>query len=100
MSRTETQSIKMSRQPIPAGHVGERIALLRGRRGLLQRELAEKSTLSMDSIRRIEQGKFTPRPDTLERIAKALGTSTAYLSTPIDYCPTCGHLVTKADTPS
>lgn len=75
------------RQPIPAGHPGEKVTLLRGRRGLLQAELAELAPVSVDTIRRLEQGRFTPSPSTLERIATALNTTLDYLTTPLPLAP-------------
>jgi transcriptional regulator with XRE-family HTH domain len=47
--------------------------------GLTQLELAEKAHLTQATISRIEAGTIVPRLDTLQRIADALGTSTAAL---------------------
>lgn len=41
--------------------------------GITQATLAQQVGVSVDTIRRAEQGKYTPRPMTLIRIARALG---------------------------
>jgi transcriptional regulator with XRE-family HTH domain len=72
------------RQPIAPGHPGERVTLLRGRQGLLQKDLATAAQVSVDTIRRLEQGYFVPSYPALSRIAAALQTTVSYLVTPID----------------
>ena len=52
---------------------GVRLFQLRSKAGMTQEKLAEKASLSIDSIRRIEQGSRSPSFDSLERIADALG---------------------------
>jgi transcriptional regulator with XRE-family HTH domain len=55
-------------------HVGEFVKEERIRRGLSQRDLAERSDgLAQDTISGIERGEHTPRPSTLRRLAKGLG---------------------------
>src|SRR5215213_5715691 len=53
--------------------IGEQIVRLRHARGLTQEELAHRAGLSVDVIRRLEQGqRSTARLETLEKIAKGL----------------------------
>lgn len=59
---------------------GERLASLRKRLHLTQKELGEKSKVSYSSISEYESGKATPRRETLEKLAKALGVSIYELS--------------------
>ena len=59
---------------------GERIAVLRRRQGMTQRELGTESDVHWNTIARLERGKLTDLPGkSVARIAKALGTSTDYL---------------------
>ncbi len=53
-------------------NIGEHIKQFRKMQGLSQKELAEKSGISLMSIRRYETGEREPRHDVLERIANAL----------------------------
>ena len=59
---------------------GERIAVLRRRQGMTQRELGAESDVHWNTIARLERGKLTDMPGkAVARIARALGTSTDYL---------------------
>ena len=59
---------------------GERIAVLRRRQGMTQRELGTESEVHWNTIARLERGKLTDLPGkAVARIAKALGTSADYL---------------------
>lgn len=53
--------------------VAMRVRELREARGWSQRELAAAAGLSQDGVSRIERGGRSPRLDTLEEIATALG---------------------------
>lgn len=53
--------------------LAKRVKELRGRKGMSQEELAEKSQLSLRTIQRIEGGETDPRGDTLQRLAQTLG---------------------------
>lgn len=53
--------------------IGLKIALLRKNAGLTQRELAEKSGLTQNTIYKVETGKFSVGIDTLCKITDALG---------------------------
>jgi transcriptional regulator with XRE-family HTH domain len=53
--------------------MAKRIRELRDKRGLSQRELAERSGVSREYIARIELGQHDPTISTLERLAAALG---------------------------
>lgn len=55
--------------------LAKKIKELRTRKGMSQEELAEKSQLSLRTIQRIEGGETEPRGDTLQRLAKTLGTT-------------------------
>lgn len=53
--------------------IGDRIARLRTRRDLTQEHLAEAASLSVDTVRKLEQGqRQTARLSTLNRLARAL----------------------------
>ena len=58
----------------------ERIRRLRKGKGLNQKELAEKLEVSVDSVRRWEQGKRSPDVEMLRNIARVLKTTVSYLS--------------------
>ena len=49
-----------------------KVAILRGKRGYSQRELAKRSNVNHITIARIETGVFDPRLATLRQLAKAL----------------------------
>ncbi|MBL0386063.1 helix-turn-helix domain-containing protein [Tumebacillus sp. ITR2] len=53
--------------------VGEKVRSYREARGWSQKELAEKAELSPSTISKVEGDVFTPTPDTIQRIADALG---------------------------
>ena len=52
--------------------IGLRIAELRKKRGLTQEALAIKAGILLQSLVRIEAGKFSVKIDTLSKIASAL----------------------------
>ncbi len=58
------------------GHFGDKFGAhlrrLRLSRGLTQEELAELSELSVDAVRRIERGAFSPSLDTLHKLCTGL----------------------------
>jgi transcriptional regulator with XRE-family HTH domain len=54
---------------------GVHLRAMRRSRGLTQDALAERSELSVDSIRRIERGAFSPSLDTLAKLADGLETT-------------------------
>ncbi len=61
-------------------HIGPQLARLRRRRALTQDELAASAVVSVDVVRRLEQGKRTSaRLSTLDSLARALGCTTADL---------------------
>lgn len=51
---------------------GDHVRTLRLSRSLTQESLAEKSDLSVDAIRRIERGAFSPSLDTLGKLSSGL----------------------------
>jgi transcriptional regulator with XRE-family HTH domain len=66
--------------PISLGRrFGAHIRALREARHLTQEALAERSELSVDSVRRIERGAFSPTLNTLAALAKGLEISLASL---------------------
>jgi transcriptional regulator with XRE-family HTH domain len=59
---------------------GERIALLRRRQGMTQKELGEESDVHPNTIARLERGRLTDLPGSMvARVARVLGTSTDFL---------------------
>ena len=63
--------------------IGEQIAKLRSLRGLTQEQLAAGSEVSVDIVRKLEQGtRATARLATLRRIADALGVRMSLVLTP------------------
>ena len=59
---------------------GERIAVLRRRKGLTQHELAEPTGITANTVARVERGHVKMlRGDTVAALADALGTTTDYL---------------------
>ena len=59
--------------------ISKRIATARKRKIWIQTQLAEALGVSVDTVRRWEQGKRIPDTDMLQRLAQALDTTTAYL---------------------
>ncbi|MEO3976376.1 helix-turn-helix transcriptional regulator [Streptomyces sp. CAU 1734] len=60
--------------------MGDRIALLRRRRGMTQEQLAERSDLSVDVVRKLEQGRRkTARLSSINAMARALDTEPSHL---------------------
>lgn len=58
-----------------ANEIGAKIKRFRKERGLTQGDLADRSGVAFRSIQDIELGKRTPRADTIEMLAQALGVS-------------------------
>lgn len=56
-----------------AKEIGDKIRRFRKERGLTQSDLADRSGVSFRAIQNIEAGERTPRSDTVEMIAQALG---------------------------
>jgi len=54
---------------------GDHVRQLRNARELTQESLAERSDLSVDAIRRIERGSFSPSLDTLGKLSVGLDVS-------------------------
>jgi transcriptional regulator with XRE-family HTH domain len=54
---------------------GKRIRELRHKSGLTQDGLAKRSTLSVDAVRRIEYGSFSPSLKTIRKLARGLNIS-------------------------
>ena len=52
--------------------VGERIKTFRKKKGLTQKQLAEKLGIIEETVRKYELGKLNPKKETLLRIAQAL----------------------------
>jgi transcriptional regulator with XRE-family HTH domain len=59
--------------------VGERIVLLRRRKGLTQPELAHRTKMGITTLNRIEKAHHTTSIDKLVALARELGTSADYL---------------------
>lgn len=67
--------------------LGERIKLYRKAESLTQSELGSLCNINPANLRKYESGRQTPKFETLERIAKALGTYTFVLYTPTEFAP-------------
>lgn len=78
VSRPRSERENRSRKNL-ARRFGEHLRLLRTERGLTQERLAERSDLSVDGIRRIERGAFSPSLDTIGRLCTGLDLSMATL---------------------
>lgn len=59
--------------PQPESSAGAKIKTYREAKGWNQKELAERADVSPSTISGAENGRFTPSPDILQRIADALG---------------------------
>jgi len=59
--------------------VGERVVLLRRRRGLTQPELAQQTKMGITTLNRIENAHRMTSIDKLVALAQVLGCSTDYL---------------------
>ncbi|MCL6548082.1 MAG: helix-turn-helix domain-containing protein [Alicyclobacillus sp.] len=64
--------------------LGSRIAQLRKAKGWTQSELARRAQLSASAVAMYETNRRTPDPAALDRIAQALGVSTAQLADAAD----------------
>jgi transcriptional regulator with XRE-family HTH domain len=73
----------------PTGHLGDRLAKLRRLAGLTQEQAAERSGVSVDVVRKLEQHrKHSARLPTLHALAKGLGVEvTALLGDPPAIAP-------------
>jgi transcriptional regulator with XRE-family HTH domain len=61
---------------------GERVAAIRGRRGLTQLELAKRAGVSVSEVSKVERGETTPRLETLHKLAMVLRVKTSALTDP------------------
>lgn len=84
MTRKTWEQIKTERPDTPARRIGyekagrsNRLAMeihaLREKRGLTQKELAERLGTTQSAIARLEAGNVSPSLPTLDRVADALG---------------------------
>lgn len=62
------------------GNIGERIKEFRKRQGLTQRELAARIGTTQQNLAQYENGKRRPKPETVQRIAKALDIPETFLT--------------------
>ena len=60
-------------------NVGDAIKSLRKKKGLSQKELAQRSGLSANAMCSIEKNEAFPSRDSIDRICKALDIPTSYL---------------------
>ncbi|WP_067697757.1 helix-turn-helix domain-containing protein [Nocardia jejuensis] len=65
--------------------VGERLKNARKRAALTQRQLADASKVSLSQIKKIEQGEYDPRLETLRAFAVAMNIRTSQLQEQPDY---------------
>jgi len=84
MTRRTWEEVKTKRADSPARrrgyeHAGRTVRLameihqLREKRGLSQRELAERLGTTQSAVARLEAGNVTPSLPTLDKVAEALG---------------------------
>lgn len=66
--------------------VGERIKKQRKLKGFTQKELAEKSGISISSIEKYESGRLNPSFKNAERIANVLNMGISYFYPAENYC--------------
>ena len=67
----------------------QRLRLIRERKALSQRDLAERSGINRVTIARLETGLQAPHPRTTRRLAEALGVEPADLMGAEDDEPLC-----------
>lgn len=63
----------------PPGEFGKHVKRLREVRGLTQEQLAERSNLAADTVRRLEHQDFSPSLRTLRKICAGFGISLSTL---------------------
>lgn len=73
-----------------APRCGRFLAEVRQRRGLTQRELADRAGMTQANVSRIELDKISPTLLTLERLLGAMGETLLLSSTPLDERPPGG----------
>ena len=66
---------------------GVHVRALRHSRQLTQEELAERSQLSVDAVRRIERGAFSPSLETVNKLATGLDVSLRTLFNEVSLSP-------------
>lgn len=71
---------------------GEQVRALRNQRALTQDQLAAKSAISVDSIRRIERGELSPSLSTMAKLARGLNLRLRTLFGGLDGEPAGTHL--------
>lgn len=77
---------------------GKHLRVLRRSRGWTQEALAKRSELSVDGIRRLEAGGFSPSLSTLEKLSLALGIRLSTIIAALETSPKrsvrelCDHL--------
>jgi len=62
--------------------LGHRIKLMRGKKGITQRELAEKIGYKLNTVAKFEQGERVPNLGTMRQIADALSCKVAHFVPP------------------
>ncbi len=84
----DTYPVTMARKPIDRGHIGANLKRIRETLGMSGDELAEAAGVGTATIRGIEAGlRRNPETATLEKLAKALGTTAAELQRKPDFTP-------------
>ena len=70
-----------------------RIKELLKEKGVTQKELAKRMGISDGAVSQILGGQYSPKLDTLQRIAQALEVDVAELFIPVVRCPHCGRIL-------
>ena len=65
---------------MPTETIAQRITLMRKRRNMTQKDLADKTGLTTSTISNYEAGRFTPNVANMKLLADALGTSMEFLA--------------------
>jgi len=90
--------------------IGERIKQTRKKKGMTQKELAEKTGLSIGTVQGYEQGKYNPKRASIEKLVSALNVPVSDLlgeprpTTPTDHTESrlnqlmeeCGELISAS----
>jgi len=74
--------------------MGRRVRTLRLRHALTQQQLAERAGVSRATIAQFERGQRPPRPDTVRKVAEALGVGPMALTIGMYEMPRSGYAIT------
>jgi quercetin dioxygenase-like cupin family protein/DNA-binding XRE family transcriptional regulator len=84
---TDPASMEVRALPEEEGSLGRRIAWIRRKRGLSLEDLASRTGIDVDQLKRIEQDDYTPPLGELIRLGKALQMKMGYFIAPAEPRP-------------